>query len=221
MQMPEFVHVIDDDEAVREALCALLEAKGYVPQSHESCEKFLAGFSADRALCIVADLRMRGMGGLDLQAHLLEKAVDLPFIVITGHGDVSSAVRALKSGAADFIEKPVDGKLFIAAIEKAVATRLADKVQLAKSSLAREKISTLTPRERDVLRHLVEGNPNKIIAHELSISPRTVENHRARLMAKMQADSVAELVRMALAAGLSAKIGDEANGKTSIGVIPD
>ena len=207
MQASEIVHVIDDDEGVREGLCALLEAKGYAAQSHASCEEFLDCFSADAALCIVADLRMPGMGGLDLQAHLLENAINLPFIVITGHGDVSSAVRALKSGAADFIEKPIDGKLFIAAIEKAAVARLADKTQLEAASLAQEKISALTPRERDVLRHLVEGNPNKIIAHQLSISPRTVENHRARLMVKMQADSVAELVRMALAAGISAKTG--------------
>ena len=207
MQAPEIIHVIDDDEGVREALCALLEAKGHVAQPHVSCEEFLDCFSADAALCIVADLRMPGMGGLDLQAHLLENAINLPFIVITGHGDVSSAVRALKSGAADFIEKPIDGKLFIAAIEKAAVARLADKKQFEAASLAQEKISALTPRERDVLRHLVEGNPNKIIAHQLSISPRTVENHRARLMVKMQADSVAELVRMALAAGISDKAG--------------
>lgn len=207
MQTSEIVHVIDDDEGVREGLCALLEAKGFTAQPHASCEEFLNHFSADVALCIVADLRMPGMGGLDLQAHLLAKAVDLPFIVITGHGDVSSAVRALKSGAADFIEKPIDGKLFVAAIERAAVARSAAKTRLQVAGLVQEKIAALTPRERDVLRHLVEGNPNKIIAHQLSISPRTVENHRARLMVKMQADSVAELVRMALAAGISAKTG--------------
>jgi two-component system response regulator FixJ len=207
MQTSEIVHVIDDDEGVREGLCALLEAKGYVAQPHASCEEFLNSFSVDTALCIIADLRMPGMGALDLQVQLLKNSVDLPFIVITGQGDVSSAVRALKSGAADFIEKPIDGKLFIAAIERAVVARRAVKTQLEAVSLAQEKVSALTPRERDVLRHLVEGNPNKIIAHQLSISPRTVENHRARLMVKMQADSVAELVRMALAAGISAKAG--------------
>jgi two-component system response regulator FixJ len=207
MQTSEIVHVIDDDEGVREGLCVLLEAKGFTAQPHASCEEFLKCFSADVALCIVADLRMPGMGGLDLQAHLLAKAVDLPFIVITGYGDVSSAVRALKSGAADFIEKPIDGKLFVAAIERAAVARRAAKTRLQVAGLVQEKIAALTPRERDVLRHLVEGNPNKIIAHQLSISPRTVENHRARLMVKMQADSVAELVRMALAAGISAKTG--------------
>jgi two-component system, LuxR family, response regulator FixJ len=206
MQISEVVHVIDDDEGVREGLCALLDAKGYLAQPHASCEEFLKGFSADSALCIVADLRMPGMGGLDLQTHLLKNSIDLPFIVITGHGDVSSAVRALKSGAADFIEKPIDGKSFIAAVERAVVARQA-------ASVAHERVAALTPRERDVLSHLVEGNPNKIIAHQLSISPRTVENHRARLMVKMQADSVAELVRMALAAGISAKADGQTGGK--------
>ena len=206
MQISEVVHVIDDDEGVREGLCALLDAKDYVAQPHASCEEFLDGFSADTALCIVADLRMPGMGGLDLQAHLLRSSIDLPFIVITGHGDVSSAVRALKSGAADFIEKPIDGKSFIAAVERAVVTRQA-------AGVAHERVAALTPRERDVLCHLVEGNPNKIIAHQLSISPRTVENHRARLMVKMQADSVAELVRLALAAGISAKADGQTGGK--------
>ncbi len=206
MQTTEVVHVIDDDEGVREGLCALLDAKGYVAQPHASCEEFLNGFSADAALCIVADLRMPGMGGLDLQTHLLKNSIDLPFIVITGHGDVPSAVRALKSGAADFIEKPIDGKSFIAAVERAVVARQA-------ASVAHERVAALTPRERDVLCHLVEGNPNKIIAHQLSISPRTVENHRARLMVKMQADSVAELVRMALAAGISAKTDGQTGGK--------
>ena len=205
MPTSEVVHVIDDDEGVREGLCALLDAKGYAAQPHASCEEFLNGFSADAALCIVADLRMPGMGGLDLQTHLLKNSIDLPFIVITGHGDVTSAVRALKSGAADFIEKPIDGKSFIAAVERAVVARRVNRAQSDAAHLAHERVAALTPRERDVLSHLVEGNPNKIIAHQLSISPRTVENHRARLMVKMQADSVAELVRMALAAGISAK----------------
>ena len=213
MQTSEVVHVIDDDEGVREGLCALLDAKGYAARPHASCEEFLKGFSADAALCIVADLQMPGMGGLGLQAHLLKNSIDLPFIVITGHGDVPSAVRALKSGAADFIEKPIDGKSFIAAVERAVVARRANKTQSEAAHLAHERVAALTPRERDVLSHLVEGNPNKIIAHQLSISPRTVENHRARLMVKMQADSVAELVRMALAAGISAKNDGQIGGK--------
>jgi two-component system, LuxR family, response regulator FixJ len=203
--MVDLVHVIDDDEGVRLGLCALLEAKGYTAAPHASCEEFLNGYSAETTLCIVADLRLPGTGGLDLQTHLIERAVDLPFIVITGHGDVSSAVRALKSGAADFIEKPIDGKLFMAAIERAAATRRAELNKSADLASAQERFSGLTPRERDVLQHLVEGNPNKIIAHQLGISPRTVENHRARLMEKMKVESLAELVRMALAAGITSR----------------
>jgi two-component system response regulator FixJ len=213
MQESEVVHVIDDDQGVRDGLCALLDAKGYAAQPHASCESFLNGISVDSILCVVADLRMPGMGGLELQSHLLKNAIDLPFIVITGHGDVSSAVRALKSGAADFIEQPIDGKAFIAAVERAVVARRANRAQLAASQLAHDRVAALTPRERDVLRHLVEGSPNKIIAHQLGISPRTVENHRARLMVKMQADSVADLVRIALAAGITAQNEGQTGGK--------
>lgn len=203
--MAEFIHVIDDDEGVRLGLCALLEAKGYFTTPFASCEEFLERFSAETTLCIVADLRLPGMGGLDLQTHLIAQQVDLPFIVVTGHGDVSSAVRALKSGAVDFIEKPIDGKLFMGAIERAVAGRRAAMNISLEAISMQEKIANLTPRERDVLLHLISGQPNKIIAHQLGISARTVENHRARLMDKMKADSVAELVRIALITGLSAK----------------
>jgi two-component system, LuxR family, response regulator FixJ len=202
MQLPEIVHVIDDDEGVRNGLCALLETRKYLVRPHPSCEAFLHDYHADSTLCIVSDLRMPGMGGLDLQDHLLGKSIDLPFIVITGHGDVTSAVKALKSGAVDFIEKPIDGAHLLAAVDKAAASRRESSLHLAEVNLARERIAALTPREREVLDCLVDGNPNKIIAHRLSISARTVENHRARLMVKMQADSVAELVRLALAANM-------------------
>jgi two-component system, LuxR family, response regulator FixJ len=204
MLRPEIIHVIDDDEGVRDGLCALLEAKLYLAKPHASCEDFLNSYSPEKTLCVVADMRMPGMGGLDLQNHLLKNAVNLPFIVITGHGDVSSAVRALKFGAVDFIEKPIDGQLFMAAINNAVNARREIYQRANEIKSAVERVSSLTPRERDVLRHLVEGKPNKIIAHQLNISPRTVENHRAKLMVKMRADSVAELVRLALAAGISA-----------------
>jgi two-component system, LuxR family, response regulator FixJ len=201
----EFVHVIDDDEGVRLGLCALLEAKGYTTTPHSSCEEFLKVYSVKNTLCIVADLRLPGMGGLDLQTRLKEQDVDLPFIVITGHGDVTSAVRALKSGAVDFIEKPIDGKLFVATVERAAEARRAAIKSITEGALIIEKISNLTPRERDVLLHLIDGHPNKIIAHQLGISSRTVENHRARLMDKMQAGSVADLVHMALTADILSK----------------
>ena len=198
--MHELIHVIDDDEGVRLGLCALLETKGYASTPHASCEEFLKRYTVETTLCIVADLRLPGMGGLDLQTHLLDRAIVLPFIVITGHGDVSSAVSALKAGAVDFIEKPIDGKLFVTAIERAVATRRIELNKSAEITNTQEKLSRLTPRESEVLRQLIDGHPNKIIAHKLGISARTVENHRARLMDKMKADSIAELVRIALVA---------------------
>jgi two-component system, LuxR family, response regulator FixJ len=198
--MQDIVHVIDDDPDVRDSLCLLLQASGYKARAHGACEEFLRALSPDETLCVVADLRMPEMGGLDLQAHLLEKSIDVPFIVVTGHGDVPSAVRALKSGAADFIEKPVDGKTLISAVERAASARRVAREKSLAEARAAERLSALTPRERDVLRHLVDGNPNKIIAHALGISPRTVENHRARLMDKLQASSVADLVRLALSA---------------------
>jgi len=204
MSAPEIVHVIDDDDGVRESLCALLEAKKYTVMPHRSCEEFLTAYSFESSLCVVADLRLSGMSGLDLQKHLQDLAVDLPFVVITGHGDVSSAVRAFKAGAVDFIEKPIDGELFIAAVDKAISTRLLHYQNDSSVTSARATVAALTPRERDVLVQIVEGNPNKIIAYQLNISPRTVENHRARLMVKMNVDSVAELVKLALAAGIPA-----------------
>jgi two-component system, LuxR family, response regulator FixJ len=203
--VPEIVHVIDDDAAVRDSLRLLLETRGYAARAHESCRHFLDDLSMGDALCVVTDLRMPEMGGLDLQKHLLEKSIDLPFIVITGFGDVPSAVQALKSGAVDFIEKPLDKDLFLAAVGRAAERRRARVKEAGEESAARRKVAALTPRERDVLRHLIAGSPNKIIAFELGISARTVENHRAHLMVKMQADSLAELVRTALAAGISAK----------------
>ncbi len=200
--MTEIIYVIDDDEGVRLGLCALLDAHGYSATPFASCEEFLSGYNTNFTLCIVADLRLPNMGGLELQAYLIEHAIDLPFIMITGHGDVSSAVRALKSGAVDFIEKPIDGMLFMAAVERAAQSRRLTLSNFVLENEALEKISALTPRERDVLIHIVGGHPNKIIAHLLGISARTVENHRARLMLKMNAESIADLVRMALASNL-------------------
>ena len=200
MPTSEVVHVIDDDEGVREGLRVRIERLCGPPHAYARIPERL---SADSTLAWGAGACPHG--GLDLQTRLQKNAIDLPFIVITGHGDVSSAVRALKSGAADFIEKPIDGKAFIAAVERAGVARRAKRAQSEATHLALERVAALTPRERDVLHHLVAGSPNKIIAHQLNISPRTVENHRARLMVKMQADSVAELVRIALAAGISAQ----------------
>ncbi len=209
MTAPEIIHVIDDDDGVRESICALLEAKKYVAEPHRSCEVFLKKYSFESSLCVVADLWLPGMSGLDLQKYLQDLSINLPFVVITGHGDVSSAVRALKAGAVDFIEKPINGEQLIAAVDKSISTRLLEFQNHSSANSAREKVAALTPRERDVLIHLVEGSPNKIIAFQLNISPRTVENHRARLMVKMNVDSVAELVKLALFAGIVSEVATE------------
>lgn len=202
LQMLEIVHIVDDDPAVRESLSMLLDARGYATRTHASSEVFLRDFSAENALCVLADLRMPGMGGLELQTELHKKNFDVPFIMITGHGDVPSAVQALKSGAIDFIEKPVRRDVLLAALDKVAASRRSALAAARAAAAAHARIAALTPRERDILRHVVKGEPNKIIAYELGISPRTVENHRARLMVKMGAGSVADLVHAAIAGGL-------------------
>jgi two-component system, LuxR family, response regulator FixJ len=200
--MTETVHIVDDNADVRDSLCSLLEIKGYSVFGHASAEEFLNRFSADEALCIIVDLRMPGMSGLELQACLAKQSIDVPFIMITGYGDVPTAVKALKSGATDFIEKPIDTAVLLAAVQKAAETRRLSKQEQESASLANVKLAALTPREKDVLHHIVQGSQNKIIAHELGISARTVENHRARLMDKLQASSLAELVKLALAGNL-------------------
>jgi two-component system, LuxR family, response regulator FixJ len=200
--MAETVHVVDDNSDVRDSLCSLLEVKGYSVRGHASAEEFLNNFSAQDSLCVVVDLRMLGMSGLELQSKLADQSIDVPFIMITGYGDVPTAVRALKSGATDFIEKPINTELLLAAIAKATETRQANKEKLDSIASVNLKLAALTPRERDVLNHIVQGHQNKIIAYELGISARTVENHRARLMDKLQTSNVAELVKLALEGGL-------------------
>lgn len=194
------VHVVDDEEPVRESLQALLESRGHTVSGHVSAEAFLAAYRPGPGACAVVDLRMPGMDGLALIERLKADGVRLPVIMVTGHGDVPLAVRAMKAGATDFIEKPYESDAILAAVSRALA--LAG--QAAHDDVPSEtaaRIEALTGRERDVLDLLVVGHPNKIIAYELKISPRTVEIHRANLMKKMQAASLSHLVRMALAVG--------------------
>jgi two-component system, LuxR family, response regulator FixJ len=212
--MAEKVHIIDDNADVRDSLCSLLEVKGYAVQGHSSAEEFLRQFSASDALCIIVDLRMPGMSGLELQSNLVNQAIDVPFIMITGYGDVPTAVQALKSGASDFIEKPIDTGLLLRAVQNAAEKRRIFKERQENSLSASLRLSSLTPRERDVLIHIVRGNQNKIIAYELGISPRTAENHRARLMDKLQASNLAELVKLALACGVSPNDSVELSNKS-------
>ncbi len=190
------IFVVDDDEAVRSSLQALLEAEGFTAEIFESAGAFLAGDAPSRAGCLIADIRMPDMDGLELQEELVRRKAGLPVIVVTGHGDVPLAVRAMKAGAIDFLEKPYDEAVLLASLRRAL-----DEAQQAseRASAAQEtgdRLASLTERERQVLELLTAGRPNKVIAYELDISPRTVEIHRARVMEKMRAKSLAELVRM-------------------------
>ena len=212
--MTETVFVIDDDEAVRESLQALLETRGYAVTTHASAEDFLAAYRSygksygrpyGRAACALVDLRMPGMDGLALLDRLARDNVNLPVVVVTGHGDVPLAVKAMKAGAVDFIEKPYSNDAILGVVRQAIERSRREEVDEAALAETSTRLAALTPRERDVLEQLVVGRPNKIIAHELQISPRTVEIHRANLMKKMQADSLSHLVRMALSAGLGPK----------------
>ncbi len=200
------VHVIDDDEAVRDSLAFLFESAGLSVRSYDSAESFLDVAERLRAGCVLTDVRMPGMDGLTLQRRLREQGVHLPVIVMTGHGDVPIAVQALKAGAADFIEKPFDDEALLAAVRTALDAERRTRERQAEIEEIAARIASLTPRERQVLDGLVAGQPNKVIAYDLGASPRTVEVHRARVMEKMGARSLSELVRMAL----SVEAGDAA-----------
>jgi two-component system response regulator FixJ len=199
----ETVFVVDDDADARDSLCALLESADVTAEPYESARAFLAAYQAGRAGCLIADVRMPDMDGLELQEELNRRNAGLPVIVVTGHADVPLAVRAMKAGAVDLIEKPFDDELLLASVRRALAQAHGAREQAAVADAARAKIANLSARERQVLELLVAGQPNKIIAYELDISPRTVEIHRAHVMDKMEAKSLSDLVRAAIAAGIS------------------
>jgi len=197
--MPDdIVHLIDDDEDVRRGLSFLLSTTGFAVKVYESAIQFLKSCTPALTGCIVSDVRMPEMDGLQLLRQLKEKSIGLPVIVMTGHADVALAVEAMKFGAVDFLEKPFPDKMLLAAIRSALA-RGKDPGTEDKSQV-RERITSLTVRERDVLNGLLAGRANKAIAHELGLSPRTIEIYRANVMTKMGASSLSELVRMALSA---------------------
>jgi len=196
------VYIVDDDEAVRDSLAVLLESKAYAVRSFGSAPEFLEAAPSLAAGCLIVDIRMPEMDGLELQQRLTERALYFPMIVITGHGDVPLAVRAMKAGAVDFIAKPFTTDIILDSLAAACSRLAAPSAQDPARGAAASKLALLSPREREVLDGLLAGLPNKSIAYDLEISPRTVEIHRARVMDKMGARSLSELIRLALAAGV-------------------
>ncbi len=196
------IHIIDDDPAARDSLQFLLQASSLDVRIHESALSFLSNSDRKQSGCIVTDVKMPGMTGIDLLHRLKELAIDLPVIVMTGHGDVPLAVEAMKCGAMDFIEKPFSEERILAAISAAMNVSQKTNATKTERAMIEERVASLSHRERQVLAGLVAGEPNKVIASNLGISPRTVEIYRANVMTKMTAGSLSELVRMALTINL-------------------
>ena len=196
------IHLVDDDEAIRRSVSFMLRTSGYLVKTYPSGVEFL-GVAKDAATgCILLDVRMPDMDGLEVQQALKERGVLMPVIVMTGHGDVNLAVQAMKAGAVDFIEKPFEKAVLISAIDEGFARIDQAGRRHARADEAKVRLEALTPREHDVLQGLVRGHPNKTIAYDLGISPRTVEIHRANLMGKLGVPSLSEALRIAFAAGL-------------------
>jgi two-component system response regulator FixJ len=201
MSNQRLIYIVDDDESVRRATRFMLMASGFDVRTYSSGRAFL-DLPDVAPGCVLLDIRMPEMDGLAVQMAMRERHVALPVIVLTGHGDVSIAVQAMKLGAIDYLEKPFEKIKLLAAIDVAFERLEGREDVLSSAHLASARIAALTPREQDVLRGLAHGRPNKKIAHELGISPRTVEAHRANLMAKLEVRSLSEALHIAFAAGL-------------------
>jgi len=197
---PGTVFIIDDDEAVRDSLSWLVRSAGLQAETFASADEFLRDFGRDRPGCLILDIRMPGMNGLELQSALGGRQFRLPIIIISGHADVPMAVRALKAGAFDFIEKPFNDELLLDLVQRALEQDRRAREDLAEVEQWRSRIDSLTPREREVLELVVGGASNKQISSELGVSTKTVEAHRARVMDKLEAESLSHLVRMTLSA---------------------
>jgi len=195
------IYVIDDDDAVRQSLEFLLKTAKLEVRSFDSAKAFLDVLPVQSG-CIITDVRMPDITGIDLLNKIKEMKLDLPVIVITGHGDIALAVEAMKIGAADFLEKPFDDDLLLAAVRSALSKEADAAKRKAENAEIYDKLAALSNRERQVLEGLVAGKPNKVIAFDLGISPRTVEIYRANVMTKMEANSLSDLVRMAMMAGI-------------------
>jgi RNA polymerase sigma factor (sigma-70 family) len=195
------VFVVDDDEAMRSSLKWLIESTGMAVRTFDSADAFLAGYSPDWTGCLLLDVRMPGMSGLELQAYLAQAGYRLPVIIITGHGDVAMAVKAMQAGALDFVEKPFHDEDLLASIHRALAADIEARAQRSQHAEVLARLAELTPREHEVMDLVTAGKSNREIATALGVSTKTVEAHRARVMDKMQAGSLADLVRMALLVG--------------------
>lgn len=198
--MQAVIHLIDDDEALRESVAFLLRAADFEVKGFSSAQAFLASLPDSSLSCVITDVRMPDMSGIELIRRLKDLKVDVPVIVITGHGDVALAVEAMKLGATDFFEKPFNDDLLLASVRGALQEQAHHTKRHAERAEIEQRLARLSAREKDVLTGLIEGRANKQIAFDLGISPRTVEIYRANLMTKMQADSLSDLVRMALIA---------------------
>jgi two-component system, LuxR family, response regulator FixJ len=196
------VFVVDDDQAMRNSLKWLIESVSMQVETFDSANAFIQSYYPGRSGCLLLDVRMPGMSGLELQEYLLVNQIAIPVIIITGHGDVPMAVRAMKAGAVDFIEKPFNDELLLESIRQAMALDARQRDMQAQRAEIATRLARLTPREHEVMVMVTNGQANKEIANTLGVSSKTVEAHRARVMEKMEADSLAELVRMAINANL-------------------
>ena len=202
-QLQPIVFVVDDDVSVRESLELLISFAGWQPETFQSAEEFLARPRSQTPSCLVLDVSLPNLNGLELQKLIASDRVDMPIIFITGHGDVPTTVQAMKAGAVEFLTKPFDDEVLLAAIRQAIARSTATLEEQAQLHVLRESYASLTPREQEVMRLVVSGMLNKQIGLKLGISEITVKAHRGKMMLKMQVDSVAELVKVAMRLGLT------------------
>jgi FixJ family two-component response regulator len=206
MPSPSTVSIVDDDASIRRALTRLIKSAGYEVQAFASAREFLdSEWRSQGPACLVLDVRMPGLSGLDLQGELQAVNATLPIVFITGHGDIPMSVRAMKGGAVDFLPKPVKDKDLLRAIEQALARAARERTERAGLEEIQSRVQTLTPREREVLEHMVSGQLNKQIAFDLGTVEKTIKVHRARVMQKMGVDSVAKLVRLTEKVGIPKK----------------
>ena len=202
MKSKAIIHIVDDEEAVRTSLATLLEIQGYVTRIYGSADEFLERVDPSLPGCALVDLKMPGLDGLGLLQKMAESNINIPVVMMTGFGEVAVAVKAMKAGAADFLEKPLDGKLLLSVLDRLLSQSQAEAESEARKEQAQERLNKLTDREREVFNGLVVGKTNTGIALDLNISPRTVEIHRAHIMAKLDASILSDLVRLAITLGI-------------------